>query len=147
MKKKITYISVAAFIILGGMLFYGCKFHHSPEDRAERLIRYLSDELDLTKGQQEKLESFKNEMLERRKESQECHKESKAIFMDELKKDSIDQDRFLGMYNNHKPKMDETVKFIISNFADFHESLTAEQKTKLIEKIESFEKWHSYFAD
>ncbi len=111
------------------------------------MIRDLSDELDLTKAEQGKLESFKDEMLERRKEAQECHKENKAIFMDELKKDSVDQDRFLGMYNDHKPKMDEMVKFVISNFAEFHESLTAEQKTKLIKKIESLEKWHSYFAD
>jgi len=38
--------------------------------------------------------------------------------------------------------MDELIDLGIDRLVEFHKTLTPEQKTKLVKKLENFEKWH-----
>jgi len=38
-------------------------------------------------------------------------------------------------------------KFVVSSLSEFHKTLTSEQKSILIDKLETFDKWHSYFGE
>ena len=38
--------------------------------------------------------------------------------------------------------MDEVISLVIDRLAEFHQTLTLEQKTKLVDKIQSFKKFH-----
>lgn len=148
MKPRIITIGAIASLLLCVSFFAGCHHHSgSHEVRAEKMIRFLTDELSLSESQQEMLVTFKDEMFKKRAEARRNRQKNKTVMMEELKKDTIDQERLLNIYIDQKPKMDETVTFIISSLAEFHASLTSEQKSILIDKLERLDKWHSYFAD
>ena len=143
-KKQMT--AVAVFILAALVVFGGCR-HSSPAHRADKLINHVSDELDLTPAQQEMLDQFKDEMLERHEKMQaERHLRMEEL-MTEIKKDAMDKDRLMAMYNASKPKFDDTAAFVISSMVDFHSTLTPEQRAKLIENLEKLKKWHTYMHD
>jgi len=135
-----------ALFLAGGLFFAGCR-HHSHSDKADRMIRYLTDELSLTGDQTAMLDRFKDEMIQKRVEMKADKEKHKEILKEEIRKETIDQDRLMSIYLEHKPKMDEMVSFVITSYAEFHNSLNDEQRTKLIKKLESLEKWHSYCSD
>ncbi len=146
MKRKKIYIPIMALFLTGGLLFAGCR-HQSHQDKAERMIRYLADELTLTSNQTAMLDRFKDEMIKKRVEMHADKEKHKNILKEELRSETIDQERLMSIYVDHKPKMDEMVSFVITSYAEFHDSLNEEQRTKLIKKLESLEKWHSYCSD
>ena len=148
MKSRTIYYSVMTLCLAVGLFLGGCRHHSGPHDaRAEKMIRYLTDELSLTEAQQTMLMDFKDDMLKRREEARQCRQKNKGIIMEELKKDTIDQERVMSLYLEHKPKMDELAAYVVTRLAEFHATLTPEQKSILIDKLETLDKWHSYFAD
>ncbi len=146
MKRKKIYIPIMTLFLAGGLLFAGCR-HHSSHDKADRMIRYITDELSLTSDQTAMLNQFKDEMIKKRVEMKTEKEKHKEVLREELRSDTIDQDRLMNIYLEHKPKMDEMASFVITSYAEFHNSLNEEQRTKLINKLESLEKWHSYCSD
>ena len=60
----------------------------------------------------------------------------------QLRSEEIDQERVKTLVAEHRAKMDEIVDLIVVRLAEFHKTLTPEQKEKLITKIETFKKWH-----
>ncbi len=146
MKKKQEVVAIVAIFLAVLVLFSGCR--QDPQaHKADKLINYLADELELTPAQKEMLEEFKEEMLERRDTMRSARRLQMEEVMTEIKKDAINKDRLMEMYNETKPKIDNMAMFIISSLVDFHSTLTPEQRTKLIDKLEKLKKWHSYMQD
>jgi len=144
-KKKI--IAGVLAVVAGGTLFFtGCRHSLHNRHSMEGMIRYLTAELELTNPQQDMLYRFKETMAEKRKEMAGSRRAHKAVLKEELMKEKLDTERLLALYNDHKPKMDQMAELIISNAAEFHGSLSPEQRDKLIGTIESWEKFHSYFS-
>jgi Spy/CpxP family protein refolding chaperone len=50
--------------------------------------------------------------------------------------------RVKAVIAERRAQMDEIVDLIVVRLAEFHKTLTPEQKEKLIAKIETFKKWH-----
>lgn len=140
--RMLGIIGIAIFAVC----FTGCR-HSCPSDRADRMIRYVTDELKLTDAQQTLLVTIKDELAERRAEARKRRELAQPIIMEELQKDAIDQERLLNLYRESKPRMDDFAEYAVSRFAEFHASLSPEQKAILIEKIQKLKKWHTYFAD
>jgi Spy/CpxP family protein refolding chaperone len=70
------------------------------------------------------------------------HFASAGEFKSLLAADELDQERVRQMAAEHRAQMDELVDLAITRMAGFHRTLSAEQKAKLIEKLECFRKWH-----
>jgi Spy/CpxP family protein refolding chaperone len=60
----------------------------------------------------------------------------------QLRSEEIDQVRVKAVIAERRAQMDEIVDLIVVRLAEFHKTLTSEQKEKLIAKIETFKKWH-----
>jgi Spy/CpxP family protein refolding chaperone len=60
----------------------------------------------------------------------------------QLRSEEIDQVRVKAVIAERRAQMDEIVDLIVVRLAEFHKTLTPEQKEKLIAKIETFKKWH-----
>ena len=146
MVNKKHYVGIGVFFLAALVLFAGCR-HSSPAHRADRLINHVSDELDLTPAQKEMLVQFKEEMLDRRdKMRAERHLQMEEL-MTEIKKDAMDKNRLMAMYEGAKPEFDDAAAFVISSMVEFHSTLTPEQRVKLIENLEKLKKWHSAMHD
>ena len=146
MVNKKHYVAIAAFLLAALVLFAGCR-HSSPAHRADKMIGHISDELDLTPVQKEMLEQFKEEMLDRRDKMQAERHLQMEVLMTEIKKDTMDKDRLMAMYEASKPKFDDAAAYVVSSMVEFHSTLTPDQRAKLIENLERLKKWHSYMHD
>ena len=141
MLKKGLYLTLIAFLLISIAGFAGCR-RHSPYQKAEFMVDYVSETLDLNESQKAHLDQIKDELLEKgiqmRADKGAMHAELAA----QLRSEEIDQDRLKAMVTDHKNKMEELIDLGIVRLAEFHKTLTPEQREKLVAKLESFKKWH-----
>jgi len=141
MLKKGLYISVVALLIAGVAGLSGCR-RHSHAHKAEFMVDYITDTLDLTESQQEQLNRIKDELMEK---AQQMHTDKESMHEElvaQLRSEEIDQALVKAKIAEHRAQMDDIIDLMVVRLAEFHKTLTPEQKEKLIAKIESFKKWH-----
>ena len=143
MVKKGLYFSLIAFLLVSVAGFAGCR-RHSPYQKAEFMVDYVSETLDLNEGQKAHLDQIKDELLEKgvqmRAERGTMHSE----LVTQLRSEEIDQGRLKSLVTEHKVKMEALIDLAIVRLAEFHKTLTPEQREKLVAKLESFKKWHGH---
>jgi Spy/CpxP family protein refolding chaperone len=141
MVKKVFYISVIGLLVSGVAMLSGCR-RHSHAHKAEFLVDYISETLDLNESQQAQLEQIKDELMAKAQEMHADKASMHAELVTQLRSEEIDQVRVKALVAEHRAKMDEIIDLIVVRLAEFHKTLTPEQKEKLIAKIETFKKWH-----
>ncbi len=141
MVKKGLYILLIGMLISGVAFFSGCR-RHSHGHKAEFMVDYISETLDLNESQQVQLDQIKDELIAKARpmhaDKESLHEELVA----QLRTEEIDQVRVKAVIAEHRAQMDEIVDLVVVRLAEFHKTLTPEQKEKLIAKIETFKKWH-----
>jgi Spy/CpxP family protein refolding chaperone len=141
MAKKGLTILLIGMLISGVGLFSGCR-RHSHSHKAEFMVDYISETLDLNDSQQEQLDQIKDELLTK---AQDMHADKASMHEElvaQLRSEEIDQVRVKALIAEHRAKMDEIVDLVVIRLSEFHKTLTPEQKEKLVAKIETFKKWH-----
>jgi Spy/CpxP family protein refolding chaperone len=141
MLKKGLYISMVALLIAGVAGLSGCR-RHSHAHKAEFMVDYISDTLDLTESQQEQLNRIKDELMEKAQQMHSNKESMHAELVTQLRSEEIDQALVKAKIAEHRARMDDIIDLIVVRLAEFHKTLTPEQKEKLIAKIETFKKWH-----
>ena len=141
MVNKGLYILLIGMLVSGAALFSGCR-RHSHGHKAEFIVDYISETLDLNDSQQAQLDQIKDELMEKAQLMHADKASMHAELVAQLRSAEIDQELVKAKIAEHRTKMDEIVDLIVIRLAEFHKTLTAEQKEKLIAKIETFKKWH-----
>jgi Spy/CpxP family protein refolding chaperone len=128
-------------LVFGVGLFSGCRPHGNHRG-VEFAVDYATDVLDLNEAQQEQLNQIKDELMAKREQMHakkaEHHDEIVALLLSE----EIDQVKVNAIIAEHRAQMDDMIDLMVVRFAEFHHTLTPEQKTKLVKKLEGFHKWH-----
>jgi uncharacterized membrane protein len=122
--------------------FTGCKRHATPGEKMDRIIAYLTGDLNLTPEQTEMLDRFKNDFKNRIIEIKSAKELVKNEVFIQLKSDNINQEKLLEAISGVRTEVDEMIPVIISNLAEFHKTLSPEQRSKLIEQLEDLKKLH-----
>jgi Spy/CpxP family protein refolding chaperone len=141
MVKKGLYILLIGMLVSGAALFSGCR-RHSHGHKAEFMVDYISEALDLNESQQAQLGQIKDELMAKAKGMQSDKESMHEEIVVQLRSEEIDQVRVKAVIAEHRAQMDEIIDLIVVRLAEFHKTLTPEQKEKLIAKIETFKKWH-----
>jgi Spy/CpxP family protein refolding chaperone len=141
MLKKGLYISVVALLIAGVAGLSGCR-RHSHAHKAEFMVDYITETLDLTESQQEQLNRTKDELMGKARQMHTNKESMHEELVAQLRSEEIDQELVKAKIAEHRARMDDIIDLIVVRLAEFHKTLTPEQKEKLIAKIESFKKWH-----
>ena len=141
MLKKRLYLSLIAFLLIGVAGFAGCR-RHSPHQKAEFMVDYVAESLDLNESQRAHLDQIKDELVEKGIQMRADKSAMYTELVAQLRSEEIDQDRLKAMVTDHKTKMEELIDLGIVRLAEFHKTLTPEQREKLVAKLESFKKWH-----
>jgi len=126
---------------LGSALFVGC--NHRGHDRgAAFMLDYMVEALDLNEDQQAMASSFKDEIMAKVKGMHSGKKQMHDEIKAQLAGKSIDKLRVKALVAEHRAGMDEVIDLVVDRVAEFHATLSPEQRTKLINKLEKFEKRH-----
>ena len=141
MLRKGLYIALMISQVLGIGFFSGCR-PHGHHRGVEFAVDYVTEVLDLTEAQEEQLNQIKDELMAKREQMHakkaEHHDEIVALLLSE----EIDQKKVNAIITEHRAQMDEMIDLMVERFVEFHGTLTPEQKTKLVKKLEGFHKWH-----
>jgi Spy/CpxP family protein refolding chaperone len=141
MKKKTLYISLIAVPIIGLLTLTGCR-HPGHQKGVLFMMDYLTEVMDLTDVQQQQLDEIQDELMAKAEDMRAEHKNMHATFVAQLKNESINKEQLKADIAEHRVQMDDFIDLAIERLAEFHQTLTPEQKDKLVNKIEKFHKWH-----
>jgi Spy/CpxP family protein refolding chaperone len=145
LKKGLTIALICVFIS-GALIFTGCR-SHSHHGKAEFMVDYIAEALDLTEEQRDQLDDIKEEFIAK---AQEMHAQKEAMhakFMEELRKPEIDQEKVKDLIDQKRAQMDEIIDLAMAHLVEFHETLSPEQREKLVAKLEWFHKKHNRSFD
>lgn len=143
MKKKTLTISLIAVPIIGLLTLAGCR-HPGHQKGALFMMDYLTEVMYLTDEQQAQLDEIQDEIMAKAKDMRAEHKNMHAMIVAQLKSESINKEQLKANIANQRAQMDDLIDLAVERLAEFHQTLTPEQKDKLVNKIEKFHKWHRH---
>lgn len=146
MLRRMRVLGFIPLLIIGLVFLGGCK-RPSPEKIADHIVTELVSKLSLTPEQQAALNTTKVDVLakmEQMKKGKDAHHDE---VLAELQKDSLDQDKLKKMFAEHKTQRDDIAELLLDRFVKFHATLSAEQKTKLVEFLKEKDKHRQHFME
>jgi protein CpxP len=133
-------VTVSATVLLGCS-----RRNYTLEEKADKVVDRVSKELDLTADQRTKLNVIKSEILSR-KDLIESFKYG-DIFdetLAQIRTENMDKEKLNTMLAQQEAKRTELRKLLVDKAAEFHATLTPQQRTKAAEKLGRFQqhwKW------
>lgn len=97
---------------------------------------HIFKELSLRPDQSAQLDEFMS-WFEKRQESLDRKEELREIFLEELTKDTLDEEYLLLTSTNYIRELEQTSRELITQLARFHNSLSDDQITKMVVLVES----------
>lgn len=120
-------------------------FHASPEERAEHMVEYISDDLDLNETQTANLNALKSKLLDVREQMKQERESTRSTLQEVLSQPTLDRQRVVSLIQMRLQSLQDQTPQIVATAADFYDGLTEEQRQTLREKIEKrMERHHGY---
>jgi len=130
-KKKLVWIPLTLLLIGGILVLTACRAI-TPDKRAEWMTDKIASKLDLNEDQRKMLDEMKVEILAKHREMRGDRSAMKDELTALLTSDKIDRVRLETMINKKKAEIDSALSLLTDRFVEFHDTLTPEQKTKLV---------------
>ena len=108
----------------------------TPAERGERMVEKVTEELELTATQQDRLSEVKNEFLDMRKTMQSNREQTKTDIQALLKQPTLDRNKANSIVNQHIETIHSRSPAIIDAIGNFYDSLDDTQRAELREFIE-----------
>jgi Spy/CpxP family protein refolding chaperone len=131
-KRTIIYMTGIALLTTG---IVACN-RGTPEERGERIVQKVTQELELTATQQASLEQVKNEFLEMRNTMSSSREQIQADIRAMLKQPRLDRNQANSMVNQRIEAIHTRSPVIIDAIGNFYDSLDDAQRAELREFIE-----------
>lgn len=142
--RRKFWILPLATVIGAGLWFSGCNHEPTQEQRVEWMVKKASSELDLTKEQSDKLKSIIEKIQNQSPELKKVRSDVFNELYSQVKSDKVDAQKLNDVLIENEKKFSQLIPSITAGFAEFHSTLNAEQKSKLAEKMEKFQKWSNH---
>ncbi|MBN1799382.1 MAG: Spy/CpxP family protein refolding chaperone [Spirochaetales bacterium] len=149
MKKKA--LTITAFIAMGVLLtaLTGCRGHGphrgSPEKRAEFMINRLKAELDLSEQQVQLLNDIHKDIRSKMEENRPQREQHFELLKEQILADSLDTAEIKRYMDAQQNKHREMRDYVLQQIKRFHDTLTSEQKQKLVSLLEEFKgAWYNH---
>ncbi|MFC1569530.1 Spy/CpxP family protein refolding chaperone [bacterium] len=107
--------------------------HHkvSPQKKSEFVIKHISKKLGLSDPQKVKLREIRNDIMTKHDSLYSERENMFKIVISEIEKETLDQSRLNQLFQQKLEKVSEIHPYVLSKLAEFHGTLTQEQKQKL----------------
>ena len=135
-RNKYAILVILLLTTLLTLVFTGCCYHRTPEQRAERVVKHLVSTLKLDAAQTAKLEKMKEEFLARRPDMVKTREESLKDITEMMKSPQIDQAKLDARMEKIQAHASDLIRFVSAKFVELHDMLTPEQRSKLVEEME-----------
>lgn len=139
--KKLAIIGTGTLLVIGSISACSHKYR-DPEHRAQKMVEWVADDLELNEAQKDKLNILSKKMLTSRKQMREQFSSSRDEMKNMLSQPKLDEKKILRMVHKHTQAMNEQAPGIVAAMADFYNTLSPEQRTNLGKKMDGMHKRH-----
>jgi len=137
MVKKGVYLAVVSILMSGVWIISGCGYR-SHGGQAERMTEKIASRLELYESQKELLNGLQEELIDDRRQQRISRLTIEGELITQLKNEKIDQGHLKEAIANERAKRDEMISSVVKKLAAFHDSLSPDQRSKLIEIVEEW---------
>jgi periplasmic protein CpxP/Spy len=134
--RRSKYIILIIVTALLALVVSGCWYHKTPEQKAEHAVQHLVTMLKLDAAQTAKLEKIKEEFLARRPDMVKMREESFKDAKEMMLSPQLDQAQLNARTEKIQANAGDMIRFVSAKFAELHDMLTPEQRSKLVEEME-----------
>jgi Spy/CpxP family protein refolding chaperone len=128
--------AVSAWAAHGGGDAFACMHGHG--DKKATMLKHMTKELDLTDDQQEKVCAVMDSIHSILASKHEQKKVSIQEIVREFENNSITEDKIIQHWQSHSNEMNEIVPVIAKQLVTLNAILTQEQRSKVVNKIQTF---------
>ncbi len=136
--RRFKLTGMVLLAVLAILVLNGC--HRSPEQRAERFMKHLAEELNLNEAQKAEFDKIKNEFLAKRPDMVKMRTDVIKEANELMRSAALDKAKLDAMVEKNRAMAGDMMTFIGAKFAKIHEILTPEQREKLVTRIEKYHK-------
>jgi periplasmic protein CpxP/Spy len=135
---KIVLTVASVLLAVAALSLVGCSRHGTPEERVDRVMKRITKQLDLNDQQVSKLEAVKQEVLAAR--SRLANEQQKLFdeVIAQVQADRLDQTKVFQLLERRQELQRQAAPPVVEKVAEFHASLTPEQKAKAVEHLRHF---------
>lgn len=141
LKKKLLAGGLIALAVLVGIVS-GCRHHSTPEEKLDRIIAYLTDDMDLNSEQIQMLDKLKADVVGKFEGVRNAKEDAHGVIVAQIKSDEMDTETVMTAIEGVRREVGEVLAVAVVDFAEFQRTLTPEQKEQLIEQLEDLRKLH-----
>ena len=145
--KRSTKIVTAVVLTLGvagGAAAYGKHRFGSPESRANYMVGYVSEELNLSSTQEQSLQKLKQEIMTARVTLKEQVKSARKEIQSLISSERFDQEKAIELINGKTAAISEAAPTVVAALGKFLDGLNAEQKEEIMEFIQHKAEHHRH---
>ena len=138
MKRSTKIITAIALTVglAGGTAAYAKHQYGDAGKRADKMVSYISDKLELDATQQQALDVLKTQMVSARETVKADRQSMKADALALISADTFDRAAALDMVNSKVTMVNAQAPEMINALGDFLDTLNAEQKAEIAEFVE-----------
>lgn len=140
MKRNRLFFGLMAGLLCLATIVAGCRHHATPREKLDRMVDYLTDDLDLSAEQTEILDRLKDDVAAKIAQAQSARERARDQIMAEIKSDAIDQETVLAAIDSARSEIDALIPLIVARVAEFHQTLTPAQREELVDRLEDLHK-------
>ncbi len=140
MLKKTIY-GLAIIIIIASLLIMSACRHYAPEKRMQRMMERFSRDLKLTDSQKEQLDIYKTEIIIKGRELWVAYANTIEEINLQMRSDEFDKEYVGDAISKMAAPREEFMSLFIERLGEFHSSLTPEQRTILVKKLDKMQSY------
>lgn len=140
-KKKMFWIAVPIVAVLGIGIAVAGHQHFRGHHNTEYMVQHISEALDLTETQRQKLETVRDAFVQGRDDMKQERMDLVNQLITEVRKPVMDQALILDLVEQRKARFDAIAPRVLGPLIDFHGSLTDEQREKIVNRLETMRDW------
>ncbi|MGB0909962.1 MAG: Spy/CpxP family protein refolding chaperone [Nitrospirales bacterium] len=163
MKKRMFILGTAGVVILGAAFAFaasqgyskecgsfgggGMLSHWGKSHNPQQKMNLIAMALDLDEAQKEKLLIVKDSLRDAKKAFSQVRLQTMDEILGLMTSDTLSQDQLLQIVNRHQVMVNEVSPKVTTAIAEFHATLSSEQKSKAAEFVKTWKNRFDHWKD
>jgi Spy/CpxP family protein refolding chaperone len=143
-KKILISVVIVLLIVSAGA---GISFAHKMKQLKDGgplmfMLEKVTKDLNLTDAQKSQVQALKDEIKTKMESRKKDRQSGAEDFENAFKQDKLDKETLKSIEQKHESNREEMKDFMMDELIKFHDILTSDQRTQVVQKIEDMRKNH-----
>jgi Spy/CpxP family protein refolding chaperone len=148
-KKILVTLFIAVFVVVGAAGFNFANQMKKLHDGGPlmMMLNKITDDLNLTADQKTQVQTLKDEIKAKMESRKKDHQSGMDDFGNAFKQDKLDKETLKSIEQKHETDRQDMKEFFMDELVKFHDILTPDQRTQVVQKMQDMRKNHKMDKD